>query len=85
MVAITSFEGVNAVNDISLHAYEQLNVVSNIAKNLSVTNVVDGKYSDILTKKLTVTVSPAGDENVRQINVITSSFVTDTTAITVPE
>ena len=83
VVAIASFGGVvvpslsegGVNNDISLRAYEQLNLLSNIVNDTSVTFVEVGKYSGVLTKKFTVTVSNDGDAITRQINVITSAFV----------
>ncbi|HCE42097.1 MAG TPA: hypothetical protein DET40_00935 [Lentisphaeria bacterium] len=69
VIAIASLDSADANKDISLRAYEQLNLLSSITdKDMSVVFVEDGKYSDVLTRKFTVTI---GD---RQINVITSAF-----------
>ncbi|MFA6567886.1 MAG: hypothetical protein WCS96_06710, partial [Victivallales bacterium] len=73
VIAIASFSDTDGNKDISLSASEQLTLLSNIAKNVSVNPGADGKYSDVITKAVEVTV---GD---RKINVITSSFVPDTT------
>jgi hypothetical protein len=81
VVAVAAFSGVDGSPNISLDAGEQLNLLSNIANNAALEFVQDGKYADVLTKKFKVTVSAAGETDVRQINVITSSFVPDTTAI----
>ena len=81
VIAIASFSGTGGNTDISLSASEQLTLLSNIANNNLVTLPgIAGKYSNVLTKEVEVTV---GDTPVvRKINVITSSFVPDTTTIT---
>ncbi|HCE46050.1 MAG TPA: hypothetical protein DET40_21095 [Lentisphaeria bacterium] len=69
VVTVTSLDSADADKDISLSAYEQLSILSNIAdKDVSVVFVEDGKYSDVLTKKFKVTVGG------RDMNVITSAF-----------
>ena len=76
VVTVASLDSAGADKDISLRSYEQLDVLANIANNdASVLFVADGKYSDVLTKKFTVTIGA------RNINVITSAFVTNTTEI----
>ncbi|MFA6569171.1 MAG: hypothetical protein WCS96_13245, partial [Victivallales bacterium] len=71
VIAVASLDSADAGKDIFLSAYEQLNLLYNIAnKDASVVFVEDGKYSDVLAGKFRVTT--AGD---REINVIVSSFV----------
>ena len=78
VIAIASFGVTGKTNNISLSANEHLNLLLNIAnKDATVLFLEGGKYSDVITKKFEVSVG-----NDRTVQVITSSFVPNTTTIT---